>query len=89
MNYVVEIGASAMIYIPSFLKTDSTIQKLIGWIHMQTHRQQGYLTSLHLFFQNKESRLKILYVRISSHMYYLRRDVHLQQKYTFRYFSSE
>jgi hypothetical protein len=25
---------------------------------MQTHRQQGYLTSLLLFFQNKESRLK-------------------------------
>jgi hypothetical protein len=30
MKYAVEIGSTAMIYIPSFIKTDSGIQKLIG-----------------------------------------------------------
>jgi hypothetical protein len=93
MNYVVEIGSSAMICTRSFKKFGSAIQKLIGWIHIKrdrhAHRQQGYITSLPLFFRNKESRLKILDVRINSHMYYLWRDVHLRVKYTFHYFSSE
>jgi hypothetical protein len=40
-----------MKYPPSFIKTDSGIQKLRGsWVH----RQQGDLISLLLFFQNKE-----------------------------------
>jgi hypothetical protein len=30
MKYVVEMGSGAMIYIPSFIKTDSGIQKFIG-----------------------------------------------------------
>jgi hypothetical protein len=30
MKYVVEIGSGYMIYIPSFIKTGSAIQKLIG-----------------------------------------------------------
>jgi hypothetical protein len=30
MNYAVEMGSDAMIYIPSFIKTGSGIQKLIG-----------------------------------------------------------
>jgi hypothetical protein len=57
MKYAVEIGSGAMIYIPSFIKIDSGIQKFIGRIHR--HSEHGDLISLHLFFQNKESRLKI------------------------------
>jgi hypothetical protein len=30
MKYAVEMGSGAMIYIPSFIKTGSAIQKLIG-----------------------------------------------------------
>jgi hypothetical protein len=30
MNYAVEIGLGAMIYIPSFIETSWDIQKLIG-----------------------------------------------------------
>jgi hypothetical protein len=30
MKYAVEIGSGAMIYIPSFIKSGSGIQKLIG-----------------------------------------------------------
>jgi hypothetical protein len=48
-----------MIYIPSFIKIGSAVQKLMGRIHKQTHRQEGDLISLLLFFQNKESRLKM------------------------------
>jgi hypothetical protein len=36
MNYAVEMGLDAMIYIPSFIKTGSGIQKLIARIHTQT-----------------------------------------------------
>jgi hypothetical protein len=54
MKYAVEMGSGARIYIPGFIKNGSGIQKLIGGIH----RQQGDLTSLLLYFQNKESRLK-------------------------------
>jgi hypothetical protein len=63
MNYAFEMGAGAMIYRASFIKIGSAIQNLIGEIHIQTHRQQGDLISLFLFFQNKESRLiiQILY----------------------------
>jgi hypothetical protein len=55
MKYAVEMGSGAMIYIPSFIKIGSGIQKLIGRIH----RKHGDLISLLLFLQNKESRLKI------------------------------
>jgi hypothetical protein len=44
MKYVVEIGSGVMIYIPSFIKIGSGIQKLIGGIH--THRQHGDRISL-------------------------------------------
>jgi hypothetical protein len=41
MKYVVEMGSGAMIYIQSFIKTGSGIQKLMGGggrrMHMQTH----------------------------------------------------
>jgi hypothetical protein len=39
MKYVVEMGSSAMIYIPSFMKIGSGIQELIGGVqrHTETH----------------------------------------------------
>jgi hypothetical protein len=55
MKYAAEMGSDAMIYIPSFIKIFSAIQKLRGG---GVHRQHGDLISLLLFFQNKESRLK-------------------------------
>jgi hypothetical protein len=36
MKHAVEMGSGAMIYIPSFIKTGSGIQKLIGGIHRHT-----------------------------------------------------
>jgi hypothetical protein len=49
------MGSGAAVYVPSFIKIGSRIQKLIGGIH--THRQQRDLISLRLFFQNKKRRL--------------------------------
>jgi hypothetical protein len=57
MKYATEMGLGAMIYVPSFIKIGSGIQKLIRGI--RRHRQHGDDISLLLFFQNKESRLKI------------------------------
>jgi hypothetical protein len=48
IKYTVEMGSDAMIYIPSFIKTGSGIQKLMRR-DIQTHRQQGYLISLLIF----------------------------------------
>jgi hypothetical protein len=45
MKYTVEMGSFAVIYIPSFIKTGSGIQKLIGR-DSQTHRQYGDCISL-------------------------------------------
>jgi hypothetical protein len=56
MKYAADMGSGAMVYIPSFLKIGSGIQKLMGG-NTQTHRQHGDLLSLLLFFQNKECRL--------------------------------
>jgi hypothetical protein len=53
MRYAFEMGSGAMIYIPSFMNTDSGIQTLTGW-NTQIHRQQGDIISL-FFFQKKES----------------------------------
>jgi hypothetical protein len=61
MKYAVEMGSGAMIYILSFIKTGSGIQKLIRRIHRETHIQHGDLISLLLFFQNKESGLKMVH----------------------------
>jgi hypothetical protein len=61
MKYAFEMGPGAMIHIPSFVKIGSGIEKFDGGgthTHSKTHRQQGDLVSLLLFFQNKESRLK-------------------------------
>jgi hypothetical protein len=52
------MGSGAVIYVPSFIKIGSGVQKLIGGgggIHRERHGQQRDLVSL--FFQNKESRL--------------------------------
>jgi hypothetical protein len=53
------MSSSAVIYIPSFVKIGSGVQKLIvgnTQTHKQTHRQHRDLISL-LYFLNKESRL--------------------------------
>jgi hypothetical protein len=52
VDYVVEIGSSAMIYIQSFLKIGSAIQMLVGGV-TQTHRQDGDRISLLIFFHYK------------------------------------
>jgi hypothetical protein len=36
MEYTVEMGSGARIYIPSFIKIGSGIQKLVEWIHRHT-----------------------------------------------------
>jgi hypothetical protein len=64
MNYSVDIGLGAQC-IPSSIKIGSSIQKVMGkgtHTDMQTYRQEGDLISLLLFFQNKESRLKVCYI---------------------------
>jgi hypothetical protein len=50
MKYTIEIGSGVMIHILSFMKTGSSIQKLIAG-DTRTHRQQGDLISLFLFFK--------------------------------------
>jgi hypothetical protein len=37
MKYTVEMGSGAMIYIPSFIKIGSAIQKFQGGIHRHTN----------------------------------------------------
>jgi hypothetical protein len=39
MNYAIEMGLGVMIYIPSFIKIGSGIQKLIGDTCMHTDRK--------------------------------------------------
>jgi hypothetical protein len=48
------MGLGDMIYIPSFIKIGSAIQKFIGGIHIQ----HGDRISLLLLFQTTERRLK-------------------------------
>jgi hypothetical protein len=54
MKCAVEMSSGAMTYIPSFIKIDSCIQKLMRVIHRMVISQVCFLS-----FQNKESRLKI------------------------------
>jgi hypothetical protein len=57
IKHAFDMGSGANIYIPSFIKIDSGIQKLMG--AERTHRQHGDLISILLgFFQNNERRLK-------------------------------
>jgi hypothetical protein len=46
MKYAVEMGSVAMIYIPSFIKIGSGIQKLVGGIHRHTDTEGGDRISL-------------------------------------------
>jgi hypothetical protein len=57
MKYAVEMSSAAMIYIPSFIKIVSAIQKFMGGGYMDTDRQAAIRASLLSFFQNKESEL--------------------------------
>jgi hypothetical protein len=59
MKYVTEIGSGSVIYIPSFIKSGSGIQNLIGEIY----RQHEDSISLLLFFKRKKIGLKILLIR--------------------------
>jgi hypothetical protein len=52
------MGSGAVIYVPSFIKIGSGVQKLIRWRDRHTHEQQRDLISLLYFFQNKERMLK-------------------------------
>jgi hypothetical protein len=54
LKYIVEMGSGTVIYVPSFLKSGSSIQKLM----VEDTQQDGFI-SLLLFFKNKESRLKM------------------------------
>jgi hypothetical protein len=60
MKYAIEMALGGIIHISSFVKISSDLQLLEG-IHTDrhTHRQQGDLISLLLFFQNKASTLNI------------------------------
>jgi hypothetical protein len=54
-NQAIEMGSGAVVYIPSFIKIGSGIQKLIGGIHRHTqthtHGQQRDLVSLLYIFK--------------------------------------
>jgi hypothetical protein len=50
MKYAVDIISDTMIYISSFIKIDSGIQKLIGMGDSQIYRPHDDLISLTLFF---------------------------------------
>jgi hypothetical protein len=45
------MGSGAVIYIPSFIKIDSGVQKLIGGIHTHTHTEQRDFISLLYYFK--------------------------------------
>jgi hypothetical protein len=72
VNYAVEMGSGAMIYILSFIQIGSGIQKLIGGIHIYTHtyEKEVDLISLFLFFQNTESRLKRIHIYTCSNIWH-------------------
>jgi hypothetical protein len=44
MNYAVEMTLGTMIYIPSFIKTGSGYQKLMGGIHTHTHMDRKVIS---------------------------------------------
>jgi hypothetical protein len=50
MKYTVEIASGGIIYVPSFIKIDSGVRKLLAWgytyRHTDGHTQQGDLISL-------------------------------------------
>jgi hypothetical protein len=50
MNYAVEIGSGTTIYIPSFVKTGSGIQKLMG---REIHNQTAWLSHKPIYIFSK------------------------------------
>jgi hypothetical protein len=54
MKYTMEMGSGAVIYIPSFIKIGSGIQKLIRG-DIQTHRQHGDRKSQLWFFKIRKA----------------------------------
>jgi hypothetical protein len=52
MKYAIEVSSGAMIYLLSFIKIGSGIQKLIGGVHR--HGQQSDLISLLLYFKMRK-----------------------------------
>jgi hypothetical protein len=66
MKYAVEMGLSAMIYIPRSIKIGSGIQKLMAERYTDTHRQHEDSISFPSFLlKNKESNLKRNLTKIS------------------------
>jgi hypothetical protein len=59
MKYDIEVDSGAMIYVPSFIKNGSGIQRLIGG-YIYIHIRYVDRISLLLFHQNKGSRLKTI-----------------------------
>jgi hypothetical protein len=57
MNYVVEMGSGALIYISSFIKIASVIQNLLWWdthAYLQIHRRNKDLISCFYIFRVKD-----------------------------------
>jgi hypothetical protein len=50
MKYAVELGSGAMIYVPSFIKIGSGVQKLIGWWGGDPHTHTQTATGSHFYF---------------------------------------
>jgi hypothetical protein len=67
MKYAFEMGSGAMIYIPSFIKIDSGIQKSKWRGNSQTDSQTTAWRSHKptIILQNKESRLKTLKTQLN------------------------
>jgi hypothetical protein len=55
MKYSVKMDSGDMIYIPSFIKTGSGIQKLIGGINRHTHSMVISYAYFHFFKIRKVS----------------------------------
>jgi hypothetical protein len=67
------MGSGTMIYIPSFVKNDSGIQKLTlgGGGDSKKHMQDVNILNPTLIFQNKESRLKTIFLLKNLKRYFL------------------
>jgi hypothetical protein len=58
MKYAVEMGAGALIYIPSFMKIVSAIHR-----HRHRHRDSKVTHKPTLILENKKSGLKVILLR--------------------------
>jgi hypothetical protein len=56
VEFAVEMDTGVMMYIPSFIKTGSTFEKLIREIHREHDDRQRLL----LFIQNKENKILVV-----------------------------